>query len=130
LRDGLMTEVNAQHFGTMQGQTSPKIRRLGRISGYRRLVVLPPIGKQKNYPQLVLTVIYARERGQPHGRDKIDWKLLTDLPVPSCLQAIEKLEWYAQRWKIETFHKILKSDPPPGNKVLWRGLTRVTDIEL
>ena len=23
--------------------------------------------------------------------------------------AIEKLEWYAQRWKIETFHKILKS---------------------
>ena len=43
------------------------------------------------------------------GRDKIDWKLLTDLPVRSCLQAIEKLEWYAQRWKIETFHKILKS---------------------
>jgi Transposase DNA-binding len=43
------------------------------------------------------------------GREKIDWKLLTDLPVRSCLQAIEKLQWYAQRWKIETFHKILKS---------------------
>jgi len=188
---------------------------------YRRVLVLPPIGKQKKYPQLVLTVIYAQERGQPQGRDKIDWKLLTDLPVRSCLQAIEKLEWYAQRWKIETFHKILKSgcraeesrlrtaerlvnlvailcilswrifwmtminrakpetaprvgftklelslldilvrdkaeigkhkkslsayliklarlggylarahDPPPGNKVMWRGLTRLTDIEL
>jgi hypothetical protein len=24
-------------------------------------------------------------------------------------QAIEKLKWYASRWKIETFHKILKS---------------------
>ena len=23
--------------------------------------------------------------------------------------AIEKLDWYAQRWKIETFHKVLKS---------------------
>jgi len=76
---------------------------------YRRLVVLPPIGKQKNYPPLVLTVIYAQERGQPQGRERIDWKLLTDLPVRSVLQAIEKLEWYAQRWKIETFHKILKS---------------------
>lgn len=21
-------------------------------------------------------------------------------------------------------------DPPPGNKVIWRGLTRLTDIEL
>ena len=27
----------------------------------------------------------------------------------SCLDAIEKLEWYAPKWKIETFHKILKS---------------------
>ena len=24
-------------------------------------------------------------------------------------RAIEKLDWYAQRWKIETFHKVLKS---------------------
>jgi IS4 transposase len=29
--------------------------------------------------------------------------------VRSCLDAIEKLEWYAPRWEIETFHKILKS---------------------
>jgi hypothetical protein len=45
----------------------------------------------------------------PHGRDKIDWKLLTDLRVGSRRDAIEKLEWYAMRWKVETFHKILKS---------------------
>jgi len=76
---------------------------------YCRLVVLPPIGKQKNYPRLILTVIHAQERGRPQGRDRIDWKLLTDLPVHSRRDAIEKLEWYAQRWKIETFHKILKS---------------------
>jgi len=48
---------------------------------YRRLLVHPPIGKQKNYPQLVLTIIYVRERGQPQGRERIDWKLLTDSPV-------------------------------------------------
>ena len=76
---------------------------------YRRIVVLPPKGKQKDYPELILTAIHAKERGTPKDREKIDWKLLTDLPVRSCLEAIEKLEWYAQRWKIETFHKILKS---------------------
>jgi hypothetical protein len=76
---------------------------------YCRLVVLPPIGKQKNYPKLILTAIHAQERGRPHGRDRIDWKLLTDLPVCSRQEAVEKLVWYSMRWKIETFHKILKS---------------------
>ena len=76
---------------------------------FRRMVVRPPIGKQKDYPELVLTAIYAAERNAPKDREKINWKLLTDLPVRSCLDAIEKLEWYSQRWKIETFHKILKS---------------------
>lgn len=188
---------------------------------YRRIRVLPPIEKQKEYPELILTVIHAEERTKPKGRDKIIWKLMTDLPVSSRREAIEKLEWYAMRWKIETFHKILKSgckaessklrtaerlanlisvfcilswrifwltminrqcpnappevaltkveinlldqivkykkneysnkrklsdyltriamlggylgrasDPPPGNIVMWRGLTRLTDIEL
>jgi hypothetical protein len=76
---------------------------------YRKIRVLPPIGKQKSYPALTLTVIHAEERGTPKNRKKIDWKLITDLPVGSRTDAIEKLEWYALRWKIEVFHKILKS---------------------
>ena len=76
---------------------------------YCRIKVLPPIGKRKRYPELTLTVIFAEERGKPKGRDKINWKLITDLPVSTRGDAIEKLEWYALRWKIETFHKILKS---------------------
>ena len=46
---------------------------------YERIRLLPPIGKQKQYPSLELTVIHAQERGKP------------------------------LRWKIELFHKILKS---------------------
>ncbi len=76
---------------------------------YRRIHVLPPIGKQKHYPELSLTVIHAREKAPPSEHDRIDWKLLTDLPVVTSGDAIEKLNWYALRWKIEVFHKILKS---------------------
>ena len=76
---------------------------------YRKIRVLPPIGKQKRYPALTLTVIHAEERVTPKNRKKIEWKLITDLPVSSRTDAIEKLEWYALRWKIEVFHKILKS---------------------
>jgi hypothetical protein len=76
---------------------------------YHRLRVHPPIGKQKEYPPLMLTVIYAQEVSKPRGREKIDWKLITNLPVRCRKDAVEKLAWYAMRWRIETFHKILKS---------------------
>ena len=73
------------------------------------MTVRPPIGKQKRYPTLVLTLLHAREPQEPAGRPRIDWKLITDLPVDSHDDAVEKLQWYAMRWKIEVFHKILKS---------------------
>ncbi len=47
--------------------------------------------------------------GAPAGRRPIVWKLLTDLEVASLAEAVEKIRWYALRWKIEVFHKILKS---------------------
>ena len=73
------------------------------------MTVRPPIGKQKRYPTLVLTLLHAREPQELVGRLRIDWKLITDLPVDSHDDAVEKLRWYAVRWKIEVFHKILKS---------------------
>ncbi|MEZ2148166.1 hypothetical protein AAE026_38745 [Bradyrhizobium sp. DN5] len=50
---------------------------------FRELRILPPIGNQKKYPALTLTVIHAQERETLKRRKKIDWKLLTDLPVQS-----------------------------------------------
>jgi len=76
---------------------------------YSQMIVRPPIGKHKKYPTLSLTVIHAWERGKPKGRKPICWKLLTNLPVENLDAAIEKVDWYAQRWKVETFHKVLKS---------------------
>jgi hypothetical protein len=76
---------------------------------YSQLTVHPPIGKHKKYHPLSLTVIHAWERGKPKDRKPICWKLLTDLPVENLESAIEKVDWYSQRWKIETFHKVLKS---------------------
>jgi hypothetical protein len=76
---------------------------------YETIRVLPPIGKQAAYPELELTVIHAKETSRPRRRERIEWKLLTNLPVHTLENALEKIRWYALRWKIETFHKILKS---------------------
>lgn len=87
----------------------------GRISKARvsvrfcRMTVHAPVAKRKQHPALSLAVIHAHERGTPVGRDPIRWELLTDLPVESLSAAVEKLEWYASRWSIETYHKVLKS---------------------
>ncbi len=75
----------------------------------KRLHVLPPIGKQRCHPALDLTVIHATEQGAPKGRKPIEWKWITDLPARTRSEAVEKIDWYAMRWKIEVFHKILKS---------------------
>jgi hypothetical protein len=68
---------------------------------YQRLHVLPPLAKRKRYPALELTVICADERGTPENRQPIHWRLITDLPVTCVDEAVEKLGWYALRWKIE-----------------------------
>lgn len=88
-----------------KGKTSEAILEIK----YKRIQVLPPIGKQKRYPALALTVIYAEEKNPPGAREKVVWKLITDLDINGYEEAIEKLSWYALRWKIEVFHKILKS---------------------
>ena len=87
----------------------------GRVSTARvalrfcRMTVHPPVAKQRRYPALSLTVVHADEQGAPVGRDPIRWRLLTDLPVDDLPAAVEKLDWYAMRWKLETYHKVLKS---------------------
>jgi len=94
---------------------------------YRRLTVWPPVAKQRHYPPLTLTVIHATERGEPADRPRVEWKLVTDLPVNSRADAIEKIDWYAMRWKIETFHKNLKSGCKAEESQL-RTASRLTNL--
>jgi hypothetical protein len=92
-----------------------------------QMTVHPPIGKQRRYPSLSLTVIHAHERGRPADREPIRWSLLTNLPVADVASAVEKLDWYSQRFKIETFHKVLKSGCQAERSKL-RSAERLTNL--
>jgi hypothetical protein len=76
---------------------------------FATITTLPPIGKQKRYSPQILTYIHALELDSRADRQPIDWKLVTNLPVADLAAAIEKLDWYALRWKAEVFHKVMKS---------------------
>jgi hypothetical protein len=101
-------KVKAIHRVEVRGAKGTVPEAIVRVK-YHRLRIYPPAGKQKQYPPLTVTVIHAQEASTPRKREKIDWKLITNLPVRSRKDAVEKLTWYAMRWRIETFHKILKS---------------------
>jgi hypothetical protein len=102
------TKIKGLHSIELRDKKGKKVNVLLEVK-YKKLKILPPKAKKTRYPEVSLTVIHAMERNQPKNREKINWKLVTNMSVASRSEAIEKLNWYAMRWKIETFHKILKS---------------------
>ncbi len=63
----------------------------------------------KNRASLTMNFVYARELCPPEGSDKIEWKLLTTIDVKSAETASECIKYYKLRWRIEEFHRVLKS---------------------
>jgi len=78
---------------------------------FRSLYINPPQHrmKDKTLHPVELYAVYAREIDPLDDRSAIQWLLLTSLPVNSLMDAVEKLNWYKHRWKIERFHYTLKS---------------------
>jgi len=58
---------------------------------------------------LPMWAISATEIGAPADTEPLQWRLLTTLAIDDLAQASEKLQWYAQRWQIEVYHRTLKS---------------------
>ena len=80
--------------------------RTAKLSIIHRRISLPaPQGKNEArdgpLPMIDLTAIMAIEKSPPNARDKLCWVLLTDLPVDTLDEAIEKVGWYSLRWRID-----------------------------
>lgn len=58
---------------------------------------------------LQVSAVYADEVDCPDGEAPVSWMLLTSEPVTHLEQAKTILRWYAYRWRVEDYHKILKS---------------------
>jgi IS4 transposase len=56
-----------------------------------------------------LCAVMAREINTQKVEDKIEWILLTSLPVTSAQDAIRIIQYYICRWQIELYFKTLKS---------------------
>ncbi len=54
-------------------------------------------------------VIHALESAPPAGAEPIEWFLLTTVKITSPEDAVQCLRWYCLRWRIEDFHRVLKT---------------------
>ena len=54
-------------------------------------------------------MVHAREERPPAKTEPLEWFVLTTMPVTSADDATRILQWYALRWRIEDYFRILKS---------------------
>lgn len=64
---------------------------------------------QDTLPPVPLDAVLVQEVDPPAKMTPVEWMLLTNVPVHSAEDAVERVSWYRQRWPIEVFHKVLKS---------------------
>ncbi len=72
-------------------------------------VTLKPPRRAPALSSLSLYAVYVNEPHPPRGEQALSWMLLTTVKLHSAAQAIQCSEYYAVRFTIELFHKVLKS---------------------
>ena len=74
----------------------------------------PNTAQTRNLEPIKIWAVYLLEQHPPQGAAPLEWLLLTTVEVRSPKQALKCIRWYCRRWRIEEWHRVLKS----GCKVL------------
>lgn len=85
--------------------------RTAHVSIHWREITLRPPAKRAAEKLAMVTVwaVWAIEMTPPPNLPAVEWLLLTTVAVHTTEDALQRLAWYACRWGIEVWHKVLKS---------------------
>ena len=72
-------------------------------------ISIKPPSRLKNEGNFDIYAVYAREINVPDDCEPVEWMLLTTESVTTQQDAETILRWYTYRWRVEEYHKILKS---------------------
>ncbi len=77
---------------------------------WQRVVLRPPKARAaEGLSDVTVWAVWASETAAPPDAEPLDWLLLTTVPLRTTEDALTCLAWYACRWGIEVYHKVLKS---------------------
>lgn len=120
-RDRLLSDGHGHLWAHMLAQpvaaeyTLAVPRRKGRPARQARLTLrfaeltLNPPRRPGPLGVVKLRAVLVQEVGAPARLEPIEWMLLTTLAVDDAAQARQCVEYYRLRWRIEEFHRTLKS---------------------
>jgi hypothetical protein len=69
----------------------------------------PQTAQTRQMSSVELWAVQLTEIDPPAGAQPLRWVLLTTVPIESHKQALRCLRWYTLRWRIEEWHRVLKS---------------------
>jgi len=72
-------------------------------------IVLRPPSEQKEKDPITLWVVHVLEASPPPDTKPLEWFLLTTCTINSVDDAQACLRWYCLRWRIEDWHRVLKT---------------------
>jgi Domain of unknown function (DUF4338)/Transposase DNA-binding/Transposase DDE domain len=75
---------------------------------YCEIEFRPPAQHHVKQP-IKLWVVHVAETHRPRAAEPVEWFLLSTRQITSVEQAQECLRWYCLRWRIEDWHRVLKS---------------------
>ena len=107
--------VEAQPVGSERGVPVPRrgtqpAREAILALRYGRVTVWPPRHRQaEGLPAVTRWAVQVRARAPPTAVEPIEWLRLTTGAVATIDDAIERVQWYACRWGIEVWPRILQS---------------------
>ncbi len=74
------------------------------------LTLCPPRSRRREgVPVVTLWAVHVQEVEPPADVKPMEWLLLTTVSVDTVAEASERVAWYACRWGIEVWHRILQS---------------------
>lgn len=83
--------------------------RIAKVSlRYRQVEIKPAYPHQDKAP-ISLWVVHVREQKPPRNAQRLEWLLLTTLAIERPEDALDCVNWYKLRWRIEDWHRVLKS---------------------
>lgn len=83
--------------------------RMAKVSlRYRQVEIKPAYPHQEKEP-IILWVVHIREQKPPQNAQRLEWFLLTTLAIDRPEDALDCVNWYKLRWRIEDWHRVLKS---------------------
>ena len=86
---------------------SARSARIARAEVHYRELSLP--STLEGLAPVTLWAVHVRETAPPEGEKSIEWFLLTSVRVESLEAALETIEHYLRRWRVEDFFRVLKS---------------------